>query len=93
MDFDRMITRRIDAERIIGAEEAVQMGRKSWCKYRILREIKYRVLDQPLNQGADFRNGTPQEERLVEDYRREFNECPIDELRQLVLEKRDNVRR
>ena len=88
-----MITRQIDAERIFGAEEAVRSGRKNWCKWRLLREIRYRVLDQPLDDPLEFRNGAPQEQRWAEDYRREFNQDPFEELQQLVIQKRDIVRR
>ena len=93
MDFDRLITRQIDADRIQGAEQAVRDGRKNWCKWRLLREIKYRILDQPLDEPVDFRNGTPQEQRWATDFRREFNQDPLDEIRQLVIQKRDIVRR
>ena len=93
MEFDRIINRQVDANRIRGAEQAVVLGRKAWCLKRIFRETKMRMNDQNFRAEFDFRQMDRQERRYVDDFKREFNEEPMDMIERSMEIFLDKIRR
>ena len=93
MEFDRIIVRKTDADRINGAEQAVAAGRRAWCLKRIFRELKFRMNDQNFRAEFDFGQVNRQEGRYVDDFKREFNEEPLDILERRMEVFLDKIRR
>ena len=93
MEFDRIIIRQTDSDKIRGAELAIQNGRKTWCYKRIFREIKGRMNQQRFNNEFDFLQVDRQEQRYIDDFQREFNENPIETLERQFTAHHENVRR
>ena len=93
MEFDRIIVRQMDANRIVGVEQAVQQGRKTWSFKRIFREMKVRLTQSPWRDEFDVRRLDRAERRYVDDFQREYNEDPLIQIERQLNTYCDQVRR
>ena len=93
MEFDRIITRQADADRMNGAEQAVKAGRRIWSIKKVFREVKYRLNQTPMRAEFDFRDLDRQEQRYVDDHEREFREDAVGIIERQMTIYRDEIRR
>ena len=93
MEFDRIIADKHDADSFRGAEQAIQDGRKAWCYWQLYREIQYRLRNVDIKAQIDLRQGTGFEQRLVQQFVREFNEDPMIKIEQNFDQDLREVRR
>ena len=91
MDFERLIRSKSDANHLEGAEEAIRRGRKAWCQWKIFQEMEDRSSGNASN--FDIRAVKGRERRLVDDFKAEFRQDPLDELERLIMEKSEVARR
>lgn len=93
MEFDRLITKKTDVDRVIKGEMAIQKGRKAWCFWQLFREIQYRFRNLGPREPADIKMGTGFEKRLARNFQQEFNEDPLIELERKMIEDLADIRR
>ena len=93
MEFDCLIRKKTDVDRVLRAEQAIKKGRKAWCYWQLYREIQYRFRNLTPREPADIRFGTGFEKRLARQFQSEFNEDPLIELERMMTADLDDIRR
>ena len=93
MEFDRIITQQAQADKFKGMEKAIQDGRKGWCWFQLFRETKFRLQATSVREESRLRAPNRMEERFIDNFQREFNEDPFDEIEKIINEELLEFRR